>query len=103
MSAAGATATCGAALFIGDDFGDNSATMRCQLTEGHDDVLHVERFSRGEHEIVVTWPHDERERCKVHGLQPGADCEPCWADQDELRELADKLRELREQDVEKTK
>lgn len=51
---------CNAHLYIGDDFGDNSATIRCQLPFGHEGA-HIEKFSRGEGAAVtVTWDKDER-------------------------------------------
>jgi len=53
---------CNARLFISDDYGDNRATMRCQLAPAHDGV-HCERFQRAGGEIVITWVADERRRC----------------------------------------
>lgn len=47
---------CNARLFIGDDYGDNAATMRCDLALGHDGK-HREKNDRFE----VTWEVDERE------------------------------------------
>lgn len=47
---------CNAVLYISDDFGDNKATMSCQLESGHAG-LHLEDFGRG----VVTWKEDESE------------------------------------------
>jgi hypothetical protein len=49
--------TCAAELHIGDDYGDNYATMRCQLEEGHDGP-HQEVFSR-DGPVVVTWVCDD--------------------------------------------
>ena len=55
---------CNARLSIGDDWGDNSATMRCQLKPGHDGP-HVERYNAGYHGdvnmVTVTWEKDIRE------------------------------------------
>mgnify|MGYP001612492560 CR=1 FL=1 len=53
---------CNAHLYIGDDYGDNHATMRCQELPGHP-LPHREKFthSRGSNEIDVTWTIDERE------------------------------------------
>lgn len=56
---------CNARLFIGDNFGDGTATMRCQRAIGHED-LHQERFERGGGPVVVTWTGDERRPCS-HG------------------------------------
>lgn len=50
---------CKAELHIADDYGDNHATMRCQLQEGHEGP-HEERFERNG-EVVLTWVCDERE------------------------------------------
>jgi len=51
--------TCDAELHIADDHGDNHATMKCQLEEGHDGP-HCERFNRRDTPVVVTWECDER-------------------------------------------
>jgi hypothetical protein len=48
---------CKAKLFIGDDYGDNTATMRCQLPGGHDGP-HLESFIR-DGKISITWEKDE--------------------------------------------
>lgn len=54
---------CNARLYVGDDYGDNHCTFRCQLAPGHDGVHREEyRASRGG-QVVVTWEKDERERC----------------------------------------
>ena len=47
---------CNARLYIGDDFGDNTATMRCSMSPGHP-LPHRECCSR----FTVTWNKDERE------------------------------------------
>ena len=52
--------TCGAELHIGDDFGDNVATVRCQLAKGHA-LPHVETFQRAGLPVVITFACDERE------------------------------------------
>ena len=53
---------CNAHLYIGDNFGDNHATMRCQLSPDHEG-LHQEKYrtSPPGGEGVVTWEMDERE------------------------------------------
>lgn len=54
---------CNARIYIGDNFGDNHTTMRCQLSPGHEG-LHKEMFHRGPGKkcpVTVTWEHDERE------------------------------------------
>lgn len=59
---------CNAHIYIGDNFGDNHATMRCSLPHGHDGP-HEETF-RGT--AKVTWEQDERARpgtCGVCGEQ----------------------------------
>lgn len=50
---------CNAHLYIGDNFGDNHATMRCQLTPGHKGP-HREEFEREEGPVVVTWHGDQK-------------------------------------------
>lgn len=49
---------CNAHLYIGDNFGDNHATMRCQLPHGHEG-RHQEVFRYGT--VEVTWENDERD------------------------------------------
>ena len=52
---------CEARLFIADDYGDNEATMKCQLKEGHEGP-HLEAYttSGGKNAVTVTWTLDER-------------------------------------------
>lgn len=56
---------CNARLFIGDNYGDGTATMRCQLAPGHDGV-HREEFEREGGMVTITWVRDERQKCD-HG------------------------------------
>lgn len=56
---------CNARLFIADNYGDNSATIRCQLPLDHED-LHREEFERRGGKVTITWEVDERQRCD-HG------------------------------------
>lgn len=48
---------CNAHLYIGDDFGDNKATMRCELIKGHSGN-HKEVFRDGK--AVIEWEINER-------------------------------------------
>lgn len=54
---------CNARLYIGDDYGDNTATMRCQLAPDHQGP-HTESFTREEEDeggfVCITWERDER-------------------------------------------
>lgn len=50
---------CNAHLYIADNYGDNHATMRCQLESGHEGP-HKEEFDRDGKPVVVTWHNDER-------------------------------------------
>lgn len=55
---------CNAHLYIGDNYGDGHATMRCQLPDGHDGP-HRERYSHrgldGEPgPVEITWEKDDR-------------------------------------------
>ncbi len=52
---------CNAHLYIGDDYGDNHATMRCQLPPGHASE-HEEKFGSEPQSVVVRWTVDEREK-----------------------------------------
>ena len=56
---------CNARLFIADNYGDGTATMRCQLPLGHVG-LHQEQFDRKGGPVTITWTADERRRCD-HG------------------------------------
>lgn len=56
---------CNAHLYIGDNYGDNSATIRCQLACDHEGP-HQEQFERGGGTVTITWVADERRRCD-HG------------------------------------
>ena len=56
---------CNARLFISDNYGDGTATMRCQLAPNHDG-LHKEEFMREGGTVTVTWVVDERKKCD-HG------------------------------------
>jgi len=51
---------CNARLFIGDNFNDNHATMRCQLELGHSG-MHEEKYGREPQRVIVQWEVDERE------------------------------------------
>lgn len=50
---------CMAELHIGDDYGDNQATIRCQLEVGHEGP-HQEIFDR-DGEVKITFVCNERE------------------------------------------
>jgi Fe-S-cluster containining protein len=50
---------CNAHLYIADDYGDNSATMRCQRPVGHEGP-HKEIYGAGDQKVEVTWSTDER-------------------------------------------
>jgi hypothetical protein len=56
---------CNARLYIADNYGDNSATIRCQLAPDHEG-LHREQFDRDGGQVTITWVADERRRCD-HG------------------------------------
>lgn len=56
---------CNARLFIADNFGDGTATMRCQRPPAHEG-LHQEQFERPGGPVTVTWTADERRPCS-HG------------------------------------
>lgn len=52
---------CNARLEICDDYGDNCATMRCQLPPGHGG-MHREEYGAVNDTVVVEWDADCRER-----------------------------------------
>ena len=49
---------CKAKVYIADDYGDNHATMKCQLKNGHDGP-HQEEFGLGKQKVKVIWSKDE--------------------------------------------
>lgn len=51
---------CNAHLYIGDDYGDNHATMRCQLKPGHEGP-HQEVYKSHGEDVIITWVVDEKE------------------------------------------
>lgn len=52
--------SCNALLEIGDDYGDNSSGMHCQLEKGHEG-LHQEKYvALGDNHVTITWENDER-------------------------------------------
>ncbi len=57
---------CNARLSLGDDYGDNSCTIRCKLVEGHDGD-HCEGFDRNGGPVKIIWQIDDREPCIVCG------------------------------------
>ncbi|MBD3261332.1 MAG: hypothetical protein GF334_06540, partial [Candidatus Altiarchaeales archaeon] len=60
---------CNAWLSIADDYGDNSATVRCQLDEGHEG-LHEEKYKCSEGGSVrIIWEKDHSVVCEIHGRQ----------------------------------
>lgn len=52
---------CNAHLYIADNYGDNHATIRCQLCPGHDGP-HKEEFKREGKPVIITWEVDEKEK-----------------------------------------
>lgn len=68
---------CNARLFLSDDHGDNTCTIRCGLLPDHDGN-HREVFTRDTSgKVNIAWAKDERHTCPRHGLQPDRDCTPC--------------------------
>ena len=57
---------CNARLYIGDNYGDGTATMRCQREPGHPGP-HVELFDRDREEgagaVRIEWERDESRIC----------------------------------------
>ena len=84
--------TCKAELHIGDDHGDNDATMICDLDVGHP-LPHRHEFQRDGTPVVVTFQCDQRyEECRecetptLRHLNGGSDghdrlqmCKSCYA------------------------
>lgn len=65
---------CNARLFIGDNYGDNHATFRCQLDPGHDGPHREEYNAHRGGQIVVTWERDERAHCDHEHERSTSDC-----------------------------
>ena len=52
---------CKAKLHIADDYGDNHATMKCQLNKDHTGV-HIENYHNSDAGTVcVTWEKDQKD------------------------------------------
>lgn len=51
---------CNAQLHIADDYGDNHATMRCQLPKDHTGAHREAYSSLVGGQVVVMWEKDER-------------------------------------------
>jgi hypothetical protein len=51
---------CNARLTIGDDFGDNVATMRCQLAPGHEGKHREVYKSRVAGQVTIEWERDDK-------------------------------------------
>lgn len=49
---------CNARLILGDDYGDGTCTIRCQLPSKHEGP-HTETFKRKRKPVTITWHHDE--------------------------------------------
>lgn len=63
-------ATCKAELHLGDDYGDNRATVRCQLEEHDPKTRHREEGRQdgdfvllGAHSLTIEWEGDDRDKC----------------------------------------
>lgn len=78
---------CNARLFIADNYGDGTASIRCQLAPGHEG-LHREQFERRGHLVTITWAVDERERCD-HGCGQWKHAHKDKYDPDPIRCLLD--------------
>ena len=81
---------CNARLSIADNYGDNHATIRCQLEPGHGG-MHTESF-RGRRALVM-WAEDEREKCEkcgVLGMHYGL-CKTCSANFEFSKEAMEKI------------
>ncbi len=63
---------CSAKLYLGDDYGDNTCTIKCQLPKMHPGK-HEEKFDRNG-EVLVSWVKDER-RIKLVAIVDVADIE----------------------------
>jgi len=81
---------CNAWLVIADDYGDNIATIRCQLKPGHEG-LHLETYKdSNKGSVKITWEKDHSVLCEKHGRTHNAyveetpKCEECYQEELEL-------------------
>lgn len=82
---------CNARLYIGDDYGDNEATMRCKLPAGHEG-RHEKHFTRstflppGSQTVIITWELCERkdEEARDAAAPPDEDDETHRESSDEM-------------------
>jgi len=54
---------CEATLEIGDDYGDNHATMHCQLSAKHDGPHQEKYIADSSQDVTVTWM--KRQKAKL--------------------------------------
>lgn len=60
---------CYAWLTLGDNYGDGTATLRCQLTPGHEGPHQEQYLSPGAGQVTITWEKDCSFFCSLHGRQ----------------------------------
>lgn len=51
---------CNARLYLGDDYGDNECTIRCQREPEHEGK-HREVFGSDGRRVIIEWEKDERQ------------------------------------------
>lgn len=67
---------CNAWLLLGDDYGDNTTTIRCDLPSNHEGD-HLETLVREGQTARFTWVKDESVVCPTHGRKEGPECQAC--------------------------
>jgi len=74
---------CNARLYLGDNYGDGTCTIRCQQDLGHEGK-HRETFEREGEPVEITWVVDESAVCtlcekrdQAHMLTDGKCCFKC--------------------------
>lgn len=74
---------CNARLYLADNYGDGSCTIRCKLDPGHGGD-HEESFERDGHPVKIIWEQDESFVCSNCGDRADRDhehegtcCRPC--------------------------
>ena len=76
---------CNACLYLGDDAGDNTCTIRCTLPTGHEGP-HMERFERKARResgrVQIMWERDERSLCPDCGKPMREFCADCFMNED---------------------
>ena len=79
---------CNARLYLADDYGDNTCTIRCRLPPDHEGK-HLEAFEREGKTVAIEWEKGEsavcsecKERREVYLMADASVCYSCYSSDD---------------------